>query len=351
MASFLRRVPAQQQAVAAPTFTAAHGSVLQRQCACGQHTLAGGECAEWRKKREGALRRAAVNAAPISEVPPIVHEVLHSPGQPLDAQTRAFMEPRFGHDFSGVLVHTDAQAAESARAVNALAYTVGRDVVFGAGQYAPRSSVGIHLMAHELMHVVQQAGAATHGKLMLGSADKHDEHQADQAGSAIADTQQGLRPVMQTRISPARIQREADEVGAKPAKADATGAGKGEPTFPVIGLSTCFCDEGDTYTKGKGVACDKGKCPDETGVFAAWPNTSDACRKVTSEGSNVPRVKCKESLTVSFGGKSVDVNVRDCGPGGKGRVIDLSLAAARALDPKVKTCNDWGNDKKVSVTQ
>ena len=63
-------------------------------------------------------------------MPPIVHEVLHSPGQPLDPATRAFMEPRFGHDFSTVRVHTDARAAASARTVNALAYTVGRDVVF-----------------------------------------------------------------------------------------------------------------------------------------------------------------------------------------------------------------------------
>ena len=62
-------------------------------------------------------------------MPSIVHEVLRSPGQPLDATTRGFMEPRFGYDFRAVRVHTDSQAAESARAVNALAYTVGRDVV------------------------------------------------------------------------------------------------------------------------------------------------------------------------------------------------------------------------------
>ena len=74
--------------------------------------------------------------------PPIVQDVLRSPGRPLDAPTQAFMEPRFGQDFSGVRVHTDAKAAESARAVNALAYTVGRDVVFSAGWYAPGTSDG-----------------------------------------------------------------------------------------------------------------------------------------------------------------------------------------------------------------
>lgn len=92
------------------------------------------------------------------DVPPIVHEVLRSSGQPLDASTRAFMEPRFGHDFSRVRVHTDARAAESAREVNALAYTVGRDVVFGKGQYALATGAGKQLLAHELVHTIQQDG-------------------------------------------------------------------------------------------------------------------------------------------------------------------------------------------------
>jgi hypothetical protein len=91
-----------------------------------------------------------------SGVPPIVHDVLRSTGQPLDAATRAFMEPRFDHDFSQVRVHTDARAAESARAVDALAYTVGRGVVFGAGRYAPETQIGKVLLAHELTHIVQQ---------------------------------------------------------------------------------------------------------------------------------------------------------------------------------------------------
>ena len=91
-----------------------------------------------------------------TEAPPIVHETLRSPGQPLDSATRDFMEPRFGHDFGGVRVHTDAKAAESARSVNALAYTVERDIVFGAYQYQPGTRDGQHLLVHELAHVVQQ---------------------------------------------------------------------------------------------------------------------------------------------------------------------------------------------------
>lgn len=79
-------------------------------------------------------------------------------GAPLDAATRAFMEPRFGADFSGVRVHADARAASSSAALGAYAYTLGSDVVFGAGQYAPSTQAGRHLLAHELAHVVQQSG-------------------------------------------------------------------------------------------------------------------------------------------------------------------------------------------------
>src|SRR5687767_2004722 len=114
--------------------------VLQRACACGNHTLAGGECESCSGNKETAqLQRAAANEEQAKEVPPIVNEVLHSPGQSLDGKARAFFEPRFGYDFSQVRVHTDSRAADSAQAVKALAYTVGRDVVFGGGQYAPET--------------------------------------------------------------------------------------------------------------------------------------------------------------------------------------------------------------------
>jgi hypothetical protein len=77
-------------------------------------------------------------------------------GQPLPDSARAFFEPRFGYDFSHVRLHTGPLASDSARAVNALAFTVGPDIVFGAGQYAPETTGGQHLLAHELTHVVQQ---------------------------------------------------------------------------------------------------------------------------------------------------------------------------------------------------
>lgn len=88
--------------------------------------------------------------------PPIVHEVLRSPGEPMDSATRADMEARFDHDFGNVRLHSDAKAEESARAVNALAYTVGSDVVLGAGQTSLHTDAGRKVLAHELTHVVQQ---------------------------------------------------------------------------------------------------------------------------------------------------------------------------------------------------
>jgi hypothetical protein len=105
-------------------------------------------------------------------VPPIVNEVLESPGRPLEVGTRVSMESRFGRDFSQVRVHADAEAAASVQAVNALAYTVGHHIVFGAGLYAPRTRIGQLLLAHELTHVVQQRKAAARPS-PLGIFDRH----------------------------------------------------------------------------------------------------------------------------------------------------------------------------------
>lgn len=90
------------------------------------------------------------------EAPPIVHDVLNSPGQPLDPAARTFMESRFGRSFDQVRIHPDQHAAASARAIGALAYTAGNHIAFGTGEYAPSSPAGQRLMAHELAHVLQQ---------------------------------------------------------------------------------------------------------------------------------------------------------------------------------------------------
>lgn len=111
-------------------------------------------------KEQGPLPTVRIGSSDLARtaVPPVVDDVLRSIGQPLDPPARAFMQFRFGHDFSQVRVHADARAGDSARALDARAYTVGRDVVFAPEQYRPGTAEGRRLLAHELTHVVQQAG-------------------------------------------------------------------------------------------------------------------------------------------------------------------------------------------------
>ncbi|WP_197733014.1 DUF4157 domain-containing protein [Paraburkholderia pallida] len=92
-------------------------------------------------------------------MPPVVNEVLRAPGQSLDLATRALMEPRFGHDFSRVRIHTDERAAQASRSIGARAFTAGHQIVFGSRQYAPGTDQGRSLIAHELTHTVQQASS------------------------------------------------------------------------------------------------------------------------------------------------------------------------------------------------
>ena len=109
--------------------------------------------------RTSEPRGSAIQAALASPwVRPSVHWALSGGGQPLGAQVRAELEPRFGFDFAAVRVHADADAARSARDLNARAYTVGNHIVFDAGEFSPGSPAGRRLLAHELTHVVQQSG-------------------------------------------------------------------------------------------------------------------------------------------------------------------------------------------------
>lgn len=160
---------------------------LQRACACG------GACPKCQTEQPGPqheslhTKRVESGDREQTEVPPIIYEVLRSPGQPIDLATRAFMEPRFGHDFSRVRVHTDVPATESARAVDAVAYAVGQDVVFGTRQYAPRTTEGRRLLAHELVHVVQQAAQpiTTQPRLEVSERGDRFEQEANRVADAI----------------------------------------------------------------------------------------------------------------------------------------------------------------------
>jgi Domain of unknown function (DUF4157) len=183
---------------------------LQRKCACGgTPASASGECEQCKKKK---LQRRAADAEDLRGVPPIVDEVLNSPGHPLDAATRTFMEPRFGYDFSKVRVHSDHKAAESARSVHALAYTVGSNVVFAGGQYAPTKTSGRKLLAHELTHVVQQRfmrNAAPQARLEVGPVNDSLEQEADRFAEKVAGVSAtaSVRPAKLSGGHPARLQR------------------------------------------------------------------------------------------------------------------------------------------------
>ena len=185
--------------------TSVPGLVLRRKCACGGSKSGEAECEECKKKLQ---RRSAGIAAP-SIAPPIVHEVLHSPGQPLDHEARSYFEPRFGHDFSKVRVHSDEKAAQSARDVHALAYTVGNNVVLGRPQISPQTGSGRQLLAHELAHVVQQsATGAVSDPLEIGAADHPAEYAADTAARRVCEEREPGGVSAIARDPEARLRRQ-----------------------------------------------------------------------------------------------------------------------------------------------
>jgi len=203
-----RRITAETGRAAPVASLSLRTGTLQRKCACGGEAGPNGECLQCRRKRQlgGALQAKlrvgrpdtplereadrmadTVMRLPASglrppvgkgkqetpaaillgrhwssggngsgDAPAVLHEVLRSPGRPMDSRTTAFMESRFGHDFGAVRIHSDGTAAESAQVLGARAFTVGQDIVFGADQYAPGTESGRRLLAHELSHTIQQ---------------------------------------------------------------------------------------------------------------------------------------------------------------------------------------------------
>ncbi|HTG33550.1 MAG TPA: DUF4157 domain-containing protein [Thermoanaerobaculia bacterium] len=183
--------------------------LLQRKCACGQHT-GGGECEDCRKKSQKESASGGL--------PAIVGEALFSSGQPLGAGVRAFMEPRIGHDFSQVRVHTGDVASRSAAAVDALAYTVGSDVVFRNGLYAPEMAEGRKLLAHELTHVVQQGkGLTPSSGLNVAPPSSPAEREAESVAGTV---QNGARssPFIPIGSYPLQLARQQSSQAAAPAQ-------------------------------------------------------------------------------------------------------------------------------------
>ncbi len=176
-------------------------SQIQRACACG---------ATGSKSQPPCLQTKRVESDDPGHtaVPPIIHDVLHASGQPLDPATRAFMEPRFGHDFSQVRVHTDHRAAASSQSIRALAYTAGRDIVFAADRYSPQTESGKRLLAHELAHVVQQGEGQPVDRISRFSDTDH--HILEEAALELTK----LTPGDIKQIHAGNVKRDYSQTGA-----------------------------------------------------------------------------------------------------------------------------------------
>ena len=183
-------------------------AAIQRKCGCSGSRE---KCDDCKEEESRPVQRKATCSLPAAAAPLIVHRALSNCGQPLDAATRAYLEPRFGFDFGHVRIHSDAVAAESASAIQALAYTVNHSIVFGAGTYAPGTSPGRRLLAHELAHVIQQrsAPALAQDKVPVGSGKDPVEQDAEQCARAVLSD--GAAGVSQPRLSSAAVIRRSPD--------------------------------------------------------------------------------------------------------------------------------------------
>jgi len=231
----------------APSFTPVQLGILQRKCACGTHTTGGEQCSGCAKNKKGLQRKLAIGASndpleqeadrvadlvmaapspsPVSSTPPriqrftghatgengtapaSVDRVLASVGRPLDPALQQDMGQRFGHDFSRVRVHSDASAEQSARDVNASAYTVGNDIVFGAGRLSPGTRHGLRLLAHELTHVVQQSNPVQKDSPSAWA------HGPGHSGAGTIQRSCGEKQIGETEVDASGVQKELGDPG------------------------------------------------------------------------------------------------------------------------------------------
>lgn len=278
------------------------GALLQRKCSCGGSGGATDDCEECGKEEAGpVVQRKSVGAEP-GLAPPIAREVLNSPGRPLDKVTRDFFEPRFGHGFSRVRLHTDPQAAESARTVNSLAYTLGNHIVLGSGHYSPQTTSTKRLVAHELAHVVQQGNGEALPEYGISNPGDYLELQAPLAVEAVMADKESPRvpnatnPVQRRSGDPLSDPLgEGEKVASDPATERANEAcGKPCGKFPWVEVApdvfVVLCD--DTVKMLPPTIVPAGCTPGRlgnVGFFSgspAWqmPTNCDTC-KATGPGS------------------------------------------------------------------
>lgn len=252
---------------------------VQRKCAA---CAAGGTtCPKCEEEEKIQAKRKSGHTALGASTSQSVLGSLRGGGQPLSPATRAFFEPRFGQDFSGVRVHTGNQAAESAQAIQARAFTTGQDVVFGAGEFAPHSLEGQRLLAHELTHVMQQQ-AQPHSAVL----QRQPGH-----GTAPAATPPAPEPP-KAPDAPAPSPDAAKEIVEQEQKAFDSAKGRaGQPAATVlfsnpVSPSTKDSPENETFTIGEVLNRNAGD-PVRHGFDTPGPATAFAATAATEVGGAV----------------------------------------------------------------
>jgi len=241
-----------------------------------------------------SLQRQTDRPTQAPSVPTSAREVVFSPGQPLDHAARSWMEPKFGHDFSGVRVHTNSQAAESANSVRARAYTFGNNIVFGTGQYFPAAAVGRQLLAHELAHVVQQDNALQGaGDRKVNDAQDASEREADAIAKNVHDGVQITVPRLAMPVSLARKEKDQDK-GKAPDRGKESAKDKDKssektsacvpPTSVTLGRTETL--DLSSYMTGGGICA----------VMKVMPADTNLCPGITEEVTTAEGGTCPGSL-------------------------------------------------------
>lgn len=368
------------QPVAASALNASRNVLLQRQCACGTHTVGGGECAECSKKKSGMQRKLAIGSssdpleleadrvadrvmavpehanisvAPLriqryvgsvedaaGAAPASVDRVLAVAGRPLEPALRHDMGQRFGHDFSKVRVHSSTDAEQSARDVNAKAYTVGNNIVFGAGQFAPGTQEGRRLIAHELTHVVQQQNVTSHpvsgfGSEGVGMAATQMNHNSGSKVAAISSALSQPINVLQRMV---KVDKPSDLID------NPTGKGLVQTNAQTVqGYLQTLCSGGAVAVSKVGVVglmadfCPKPMPAGFMGPLA--PSPADKSKEPTGCG-------CLCDLVNSVNDYTIVIDDKDW-PHTLGRVVTTpspnspKLWGAATVSGKVKEIDPW----------
>jgi|GEM_PF-2472214 len=257
-----------------------------------------------------------------------VQRVVQSGGQPLDAETQAFMQPRFGFDFSQVRIHADAQASQSAQAVNAQAYTVGNHVVFRSGQYAPETDTGKRLLAHELTHVVQQSGQPQGIQRVCAACEEERVMRQEDGEQAAASPGLDITPKDGIEPGPAQVETASLDVELS-ALLPASSAPATEMNAPGD-----TSEDGASKLQSPGGAAVKASCvPSQALTWADF--------KGSPSGSFSAETAYEMKLQVANGTASIGAIFNSSKSWVKPQYKNPSSLADTGCDKAIRSCEDW----------